>query len=250
MRRVVVWVVAVMVLPVGLVRDASAQATALVEALKAAAFRYHEDSGRLLKIRDGLEQSIKTDEHVDNLDALARAYLVIGGLPGGTQAERLAAYDRGRQIAKRGIELYPNKVGPHFWFAVNTGRWGETNGLLRSLFLLPTVKREMELVLQLDPDFAPAYNLAGHVYYEVPGPLGGDLKKAEELFRTGLTKDPRDTGIRLGLGKTLVKRRRYAEARRELQAILDEKDPRNLADWTLKDRTAARALLDSIKNKS
>jgi len=57
------------------------------------------------------------------------------------------------------------------------------------------VKRELELVLQLDPDFPPAYSLAGHVYHEVPELLGGDLKKAEELFRIGLTKDPRDTGI-------------------------------------------------------
>ena len=80
--------------------------------------------------------------------------------------------------------------------------------------------------------------------------LGGDLNKAEELFRMGLTKDPRDTGIRLGLGKTLMKRGRYAEARRELQAILDEPSPRNVADWTLKDSKTARELLDSIKNES
>jgi tetratricopeptide (TPR) repeat protein len=241
---------AVTAVVLGLEEAANAQATALVEELKVAAFRYHEDPRRLFAIRDGLEEAIKTDEHLDNLDALAWTYLIIGGLPGATREERLAAYDRGRGVAQRAIELYPTKVGPHFWFAVNTGRWGQTNGVIRSLFLLPTVKREMELVLRLDPDFAPAYNLAGNVYYEVPELLGGDLKKAEELFRTGLTKDPRDTGIRLGLGKTLIKRGRYAEARRELQAVLEERAPRNPADWTLKDSKTARQLLDSIKNKS
>jgi tetratricopeptide (TPR) repeat protein len=250
MMPLVACVVVVTVVIVGLGEAANAQATALIEELKVAAFRYHEDAARLFTIRDGLEQAIKTDEHVDNLDALAWTYLVIGGLPEATRAERLAAYDRGRQVAKRAIELYPDKVAPHFWFAVNTGRWGQTNGVVRSLFLLPTVKREMELVLRLDPDFAPAYSLAGNVYYEVPELLGGDLNKAEELFRTGLTKDPRDTGIRLGLGKTLMKRGRYAEARRELQAILDEPSPRNVADWTLKDSKTARELLDSIKNES
>jgi tetratricopeptide (TPR) repeat protein len=248
-RRVVAWVVAAALVGGAPVPDARAQVTALVDELKVAAFRYHEDPGRLFRIRDGLEEAIKTDEHVENLNALAWTYLVIGGLPGATRAERLAAYDRGRQVAKRGIELYPKQVGPHFWFAVNTGRWGQTNGLLRSLFLLPTVKREMELVLQLDPDFPPAYNLAGSVYSEVPEMLGGDLKKAEQLFRTGLTKDPRDTGIRLGLAKTLVKRGRHAEAGRELQAILDEGNPRNLGDWTLKDSKAARELLASIKSR-
>jgi tetratricopeptide (TPR) repeat protein len=248
--KLLVAALAVTAVVLGLEDAANAQATALVEELKVAAFRYHEDPRRLFEIRDGLEEAIKTDEHLDNLDALAWTYLIIGGLPGATREERLAAYDRGRRVAQRAIELFPNKVGPHFWFAVNTGRWGQTNGVVRSLFLLPTVKREMELVLRLDPDFAPAYNLAGNVYYEVPELLGGDLKKAEELFRTGLTKDPRDTGIRLGLGKTLIKRGRYAEARRELQAVLEERAPRNPADWTLKDSKTARQLLDSIKNKS
>jgi tetratricopeptide (TPR) repeat protein len=250
MKRVVAVMAGLAVTVVGLAGQARGQARALVEEVRVAAFRYHEDPGRLFRLRDGLEQAIKTDEHVDNLDALAWTYSVIGGLPGASRGQRLAAYDRGRQVAKRGIELYPKHVGPHFWFAVNTARWGQTNGVVRSLFLLPTVKREMELVLQLDPDFAPAYNLAGNVYYEVPELLGGDLARAEELFRTGLSKDPRDTGIRLGLGKTLVKRRRYGEARRELQAVLDEKTPRNPADWAVKDTKAARELLDTIAGKS
>jgi hypothetical protein len=38
--------------------------------------------------------------------------------------------------------------------------------------------------------------------------------------------------------------------RRELQAVLDEKAPSNLADWTLRDSKEARALLESIKGKS
>jgi tetratricopeptide (TPR) repeat protein len=250
MKQVVALAAAITVAGAGLAGEARAQATALIEELKVAVFRYHEDAARLYRIRDGLEHAIRADEHVDNLDALAWTYSVIGGLPDATHEERLAAYDRGRQVAKRGIELYPQKVGPHFWFAVNTARWGQTNGVLRSLFLLPAVKREMEIALRLDPDFAPAYNLAGNVYYEVPELLGGDLHRAEELFRTGLTKDPRDTAIRLGLAKTLIKGRRYAEARRELQAVLDEKAPRNVADWTLKDSKAAHELIESIKARS
>lgn len=83
----------------------------------------------------------------------------------------------------------------------------------------------------------------------MPGLLGGDLGKAEEMFRKGLELDPRFTGMRVGLAKTLIKKKRIAEARRELEAVLVEKEPRNLADWTLKDSREARALLESIKGR-
>jgi Pyridine nucleotide-disulphide oxidoreductase len=77
-----------------------------------------------------------------------------------------------------------------FWYALNTARWGQTKGLMRSLFLLPTVQEEIQIILKLDPTFTPVYALAGHVLYEVPGLLGGDVKKAEEMFRKGLEQDP------------------------------------------------------------
>lgn len=104
--------------------------------------------------------------------------------------------------------------------------------------------------LELDPRFPPAYVLAGTVYYEVPGLFGGDLEKSERLFRTGLEVDGRFTGLRVGLARTLIKRGRIPEARRELQAVLDEKAPSNPADWTLKDSPEARRLLDALPGRS
>jgi len=121
---------------------------------------------------------------------------------------------------------------------------------MRSLFLLPEVKRGMETALELDPRFPPAYVLAGTVYYEVPGRFGDDLEKSERLFRTGLEVDGRFTGLRVGLARTLIKRGRIPEARRELQAVLDEKTPSNPADWTLKDSPEARRLLDALPGRS
>ena len=226
--------------------DAGAQSP-LVDELRSVAFRYHEDPSQLVRIRDGLEAAIKSDEHIENLNALAWVCHIIGELPSSTRATKLAAYDRGRQVAKRVIEKEPRNVFGHFWYAVNTARWGQTNGIVRSLFLLPTVQKEIQTVLDLDPSFTPVYNLAGNVYYEVPGLLGGDVDRAESLFRKGLEQDPKDTAIRLGLAKTLIRKNRVVEARRELQAILDEQAPRNPAYWLLKDSKEASALLASIK---
>ena len=52
------------------------------------------------------------------------------------------------------------------------------------------------------------------------------------------------------LARLLIKRGKYDEARQELQRVLDEKEPRFLADWTVKHTKRARELLDSIKDKS
>ena len=222
----------------------------LVAELQTVATNYHHDPTRLDAIRHGLEQTIKTDSRVENLVALARVSFIWGDIRAATDDQRLDAYERGGQVAKRAVELEPRHVEARFWYALNTACWGQTKGVVRSLFLLPRVQEEIRVILQLDPTFTPVYALAGHVFYEVPGLLGGDLKKAEEMFRKGLEQDPQFTAMRVGLGKTLVKLGRVAEARRELQAVLDEKAPSNPADWQLRDSREAREVLESLKGKS
>ena len=222
----------------------------LVGELATVATRYHENPARLDAIREGLEQAVRAGAHADDLVALARASFIWGDIRATTGEQKLEAYDRGRAAARRAIELAPKSAAAHFWFATNTARWGQTKGVVRSLFLLPTVQEEIRTVLDLDPRFTAVYALAGNVYYEVPALLGGDLRKAEEMFRRGLEQDPKFTGMRVGLAKTLSRLGRLAEARRELQAVLDEPAPTNLADWTLKDSREARALIASIKGRS
>jgi tetratricopeptide (TPR) repeat protein len=195
-------------------------------------------------------QAAQADPHADNLLAVAQIAFLYGDVRALRPEEKLDAYEQGRQAARRAAEIAPRNGRAHFWYATNAGRWGQTKGVMRSLFLLPEVKRGMETALELDPRFPPAYVLAGTVYYEVPGLFGGDLEKSERLFRTGLEVDGRFTGLRVGLARTLIKRGRIPEARRELQAVLDEKTPSNPADWTLKDSPEARRLLDALPGRS
>ena len=222
----------------------------LVDEVRASATRYHEDPRRIDTFRAGLTEAVKTDSSVDNLIALSQVCFISGDIRAKTPEDKLEAYEQGRQAAKRAVELAPKSVEAHFWYGTNTARWGQTKGVVRSLFLLPTVKQEIELIMALDPNFAPVYALAGNVYYEVPAVLGGDLDQAEQLFRKGLALDAKFTGMRVGIAKTLIRKGRIAEARKELQAVLDENAPRSLADWTMKDAKDARALLESIKGKS
>jgi len=222
----------------------------LVAELRVWATRYHENPQKIDELRAALEQAAQTDPDLATLLALSQACFIYGDVRAKTPEEKLEAYDRGRQTGKRAVELAPKSAAAHFWYGTNAGRWGQTKGVMRSLFLLPTVKGAMESALELDPAYAPAYALGGNIYYEVPGFVGGDLDRSEAMFRKGLELDPHYTNMRVGLARTLLKKGRTAEARREALAVLDEKAPSNPADWTVKDVPQAKALLDRIKERS
>lgn len=208
---------------------------------------YHEDVTRLDRARDLMEKFLKTDSRVEGVILLSRIYFMWGDVRAKDDEERLVAYGRGREFGKRAVELAPKTPEAHFWYAVNTGRWGTTKGVFRSLFLLPTMREEIDTLLTLAPDDAATFGLAGNVELAIPW---GDLDKAEGYFRKGIKLDPHNTAVRLDLARCLVKQGRYDEARRELQQVLDEKEPRFLADWTVKHTKRARELLGSIKDKS
>jgi tetratricopeptide (TPR) repeat protein len=227
-----------------------AESSSLVAEVGASAGRYHEDPARLDSYRARLSEAAKAHPDAETLVALAQVCFLWGDIRANTTDDKLGAYAQGRDAARRALGLAPTSTLAHFWYATNTARWGQTKGVVRSLSLLPTVKREIATVMTLDPTFAPVYSLAGYVYLEVPALLGGSVDRAEEMFRKGLALDPAFTGMRVGLAKTLIKEGRLAEARRELRAVLDEKAPRNLADWTMKDSKQARELLETLRRTS
>lgn len=222
----------------------------LVGELQALSTRYHENPRKVDQLKAALERAADTNPDFDTFLALAQVCFIYGDVRAETEDEKLAAYDRGRQAAKRAIELAPKSAPAQFWYGTNTGRWGQTKGMMRSLYLLPTVKDAMQTALALDPGYAPAYALGGNIYYEVPVYVGGDLDRSEAMFRKGLELDPRYTNMRLGLARTLLKKGRKTDARRELEAVLREKAPSNPADWVVKDVPQAKALLAEMKEHS
>lgn len=237
-------------LAVVLLAGVAAADPALIAQVEPAATRYHEDPKALDRLYRDLTRAAEGEPRIDVLVALARIAFVWGDVRAASPEQKLDAYDRGRRAARRAIELDPRNVGAHFWYATNTARWGQVKGVVRSLFLLPEVKRDIDTVLALDPMFTAVYALAGNVYYEVPGLLGGDLAKAEAMFRKGLELDPHFTAMRVGLAKTLIRRGHVAEARHELERVLADPAPTNRANFTVQDVPEAQKLLESIQETS
>ena len=228
---------------------AAAWAQTPVEAARALVARYHEDLAGLDRARDLLDAALAGDRKVDTMVMLSYVQFLIGDVRAVTAEDKLAAYDGGREIGRRAVELAPKSHDAHLWYAINTARWGETKGVLRSLFLLPTIRQELTTLLELDPRSVRAHILTGNVLLEVPGFAGGDRAKAEEHFKKALGIDPRFTNARVDLARVYIADARYADARRELQRVVAETRPSVVADWTVKDAPRARKLLESIKDR-
>jgi tetratricopeptide (TPR) repeat protein len=237
--------VAVLLVVLALAGTAPARSP-LVAELESLAMRYHENPARLDAVRDGLTRAVRQDPDPETWIALARACFIWGDVRATTAEEKLAAYAEGREAARRAVELAPRAPLAYLFFGINTGRWGQTKGVVRSLFLLPEVREAIRHTLDLDPTLPAAYALAGNVDYEVPAIFGGSLERAEGHFRKGLGVDPHFTALRVGLAKVLRRQERLAEAQQELKAVLVEAAPTNPAEWSMRDVPEARALLKAL----
>ena len=214
--------------------------------------QYQDDPTRIDRARDLLEAAVAKGarDDVPTLVALARAWFLYGEERAKTHETKIAAYERARDVAKRATELAPKDPSAHLWYAITLGTWSQAKGLLHSALALRNLRREVDRVLELDPKNIEAHIMAGSIARELPVLLGGDRKESEEHFKTAQRLDPRLTGVHLELAQLYVNMERYAEARQELQAVLDEKAPTDRPRWTLKEVPRARQMLESIRDKS
>lgn len=213
--------------------------------------RYDEDPARIDRARDLLEAAASRDGALDvaGLITLARAWHLFAEERAPSEAARLAAWERGRAVAERAIARAPDEATAHLWYAIHLGSWAHAKGLLRSLLALRRIQEEVETVLRLDPRNIEGHIMAGSIDRELPVILGGDRSRAERHFRTALALDPHLTGTRMELAALYVKTERYGDARRELEAVLNEPAPSDRPRWTIREAPRARALLDSLRER-
>lgn len=223
---------------------ASAADTGLLPRMERLLTHYHEDQSRLDAGRVELETAVASQPSVPLLVMLAHISYVWGDIRGSTSDAKIQAYERGRQVADLALQRDPRNADARFWRAANLGRWLERHKL-RAATQIGSLRDEMQAIIRDHPDYAGAYGFLGYFYYRAPWPWG-DRDEAMKMFRQGLDRDRRDTGMRVGLARTLVDKGLLNDARAELRRVLDEKAPSNLADWTLRDAPDARKLLESL----
>jgi tetratricopeptide (TPR) repeat protein len=94
--------------------------------------------------------------------------------------------------------------------------WNDRGVALQALGRIDESRKSFERAVQLQPGFAAA--IANLANLEL---ASADLERAEALYRQALRNDAASVAARIGLGRTLWRLRRHAEARRELERALD-----------------------------
>jgi tetratricopeptide (TPR) repeat protein len=163
------------------------------------------------------------------------------------EAERSRQYGLGMEAARLAIAAEPNRPEGHYWLGVNMGALADLGAMAGLKYHTP-VREELETTVRLDPGFdgGSALTVLGDWYLRVPGILGGDKTRAEELLRRALTYDPNSVATHYFLAETLLATNRKPEARAELQKALDVPvDPEwspEAREWKQKARELLRKL--------
>ena len=242
---------AALVLPLVAALLASTQAGAedAVPAARALLAAWHQDPARIDRARALLETAAADDAVPETLVELSNVWFLTGEFRARSAAERVTAYERGSEWARRVIRAAPGSARAHFLLAINSGRLAEMKGVMRALPLVSKIREESETVLRLNPASVDGLILAASLAAEMPAFMGGDRAKAEALFKRALEVDPHQSGGRLELARLYLATRRWHEAQRELQSVVDEPTPTDLPRWMVSERPRAQGVLAELHER-
>jgi tetratricopeptide (TPR) repeat protein len=178
---------------------------------------------------------------------LARADYWLGGHA--PEDERRAFYNTGIDAARQAVAVEPNRPEGHFWLAANMGALAESFGLRQGLKYRKAIREELETVVRIDPAFqeGSADRALGRWYFKVPGLFGGSRKEADAHLRASLKYNPNSTASHFFLAELLLDAGRNADARAELQKVIDAPVSPEWAPEDQEFKSKARSLLVRIK---
>lgn len=161
------------------------------------------------------------------------------------QEDKAAIFERGIGLGQRAVAVQPAGVEGHFWLGANYGGLSEVQGMFKALKTVQKIRAEMQTVLQLQADYAQgdAYRALGEIERQLPGILGGSLKRAIAYLEQGRQVAPENLAMQLALAKAYRDAGRAQDSQQLLNAILQTpvRPERAQADHETQDK--ARQLL-------
>jgi tetratricopeptide (TPR) repeat protein len=180
---------------------------------------------------------------------LARVCFILGDLED-AKAPRQAYYEKGKAYAEFLVREQPAAVQGHYWLALNLAGLADVGGMLQGRQLLPLILHELQRSLALDEtyDHAGAHRVLGRIYYEAPRPpfSVGDLQKSLRHLTAAARLAPEVAANHLYLAQTLIRLGKTAEARQELELVLNSTRPAVQPQDLRDDQSKARRLLAEL----
>jgi tetratricopeptide (TPR) repeat protein len=168
-----------------------------------------------------------------------------------SEDKQLELFQRGIDWSKKAIEINPKSAGGYFWLGVNNGKYGETRGILKSLFLVGPIKDSMQQVIAIDPgyEYGGAYRVLGRMYFKLPRFAGGGIDKSIEYLKKSLEYAPTVSTTHLFLAESYMAQKEYKRALQELNIVLSTAAIPGLEPEFNADKNEARRLLIEVNKK-
>lgn len=127
----------------------------------------------------------------------------------GNLYSEMGLYDKAKAEYEKVLEdlTYPKPEAAFFNLAIISFAQDDLDGALKSA----------RLALNMNPRFARVYNLIGQVYEKRE-----NRREAISNYRVGLQIDPNQLELNFNLGVALVKERKFEEARRLFEKVVDQ----------------------------
>ena len=232
--------------------------------------KLHEEANYTAEF-DLLENELKTagndNYKTEILWRMSRASLVITDQlerEGASKEKLLEEFQKAWDYATESLTYDSNNYNAYYWRAANIGRWGQTKGILDSLFKAGDMRDDLERAVNSNPDHGDSYKVLGMLYDSVPGFISfGDKAYAVSLGRKSVDNQdeqdrPYEYSYYLELAKHLWNRKwkeskRISEQKKEKKKF-DSKSSHMEKNWFydgLVDLTKATPYSSSgIKNMS
>ena len=166
---------------------------------------------------------------------------------------RKTAFASLTQEADQLVAQAPDSAEAHIWAGIVYSTYAGEVSMFSAGRQVKRARSELETALQLDPAamHGSAYTSLGALLYQIPGFMGGDTGRAEELLKKGLELDPDGIDSNFFYASFLMDQKRYDEAARYLQkaAAAPDRPNRTLADRGRRAEIAA-AMATIRKNRS
>lgn len=159
------------------------------------------------------------------------------------ESVKIKFYETGQKAAEKGLKLNKECVPCIFWRVSNMGRAGETKGIMRSLFMLPEIKREYRRCLKLDPEYADCLLATAMIDVLVPGIAGGDTDRAARNFKKVLSRAPNHTRAMIDYAVLLEDEGEKKKALTLLKKVINHSNPYAPGTWRKIDKPRAEKLL-------
>src|SRR5262249_31528681 len=126
---------------------------------------------------------------------------------------RFAYFEEGQALAEQAVSMDERSADAHFALFCNLGEQLRLDGeSLTSVFGFRRMMNELDRALEVDSTHIDSLSAQGTLLVKLPGFLGGDSEKGEQLLEQVIQRAPNAVNARLALAKVRCERGSHQEA--------------------------------------